>query len=395
MTIQDIIDQIKDWTTLFNVGDSGDDRIIRAINRSVEYYQRRLGLPSNEFTTDILYYGETEIPLPDDFNEPIQLRYDNDSLNTKDSQFYYVADTDFEKTTGETKTTNIFSTTIKNGTKILYLRPIVKTIYSKDTIEAFDDYATATSISAILSASTGLSALSGENDSYNYKEGEASLYLKATVSSATPTISIPIDDISMSGLTTDKDVFALWLYLDSNVVSFLNQVKFKYTENSTNYEIMGSLPFTKQEGWNLVLFTARDVENFDYTDLTNVSIDISFTGASGSFVIGLDELSFRVVDKLKLDYYSNYKGKNASGTYITNFSSTTDVPLFGSVVPDLLLPISLRAAFYLAPNLKTNPDFTTMFYQESANTIKIIGRQYPKKRIINYGKLEFDRNYGK
>ena len=391
MTVQTIIDQVKDFASLFNIGDSSDSRIIRAINRATEYYQRRLGLPSNEFSQEVDYYGEPEVPVNDDFNELTYIGFYDETRNKDRNEFVYVIDYNLIQRLGDSINKNLVSFNIINGVRTLYIKPYWDFNNSEESVESFDSFATAANISAILSASTDISAITGENDEQRYKEGDASLFLSLTTLSATPKLVIPIGDMTMSGLTTPKDIFAVWVYLNTTTLGFIDTIKLLYTEGGTNYTITGSFVFPKKEGWNFVKFNLRDVNNFSYTSLTDVKLEFDFTGASGTFDINIDYLSYRIPERLLIKYYSNYKGKDASGNYITDFSATTDVPLFSGIADDLVLPIALKSALFLSPQLKSETSFITFYDAEAKDTILQIGRTYPRKRLMNYGEIKFEK----
>jgi len=392
ITLQTIIDQVKDFASLFNIEESSNERIIRAINRATEYYQRKLGLPCCEFTQEVDYYGELKVPVNDDVNEIISLTFYDEEKNNENNEFVYIPDVDLIQQAGNSARKNLVSFGIVDGIKTLYIKPARGFENSETTIESFDNFATSANISAILSASTDISSITGENDEQNYKEGEASLFLEITASSETPKLVIPVvDEIAMTGLATYKDAFTVWVYLDEKSKDYLSAVKLLYTENSVDYSINGSFYFPKKVGWNLIKFNLRDVENFDYENLLNVKLEFDFSGVTESFKMNVDYLCYRIPERLILRYYTNYKGKDESGNYITEFSSSTDIPLFAGIADDLILPIALKAALFLSPQLKSNPDFVNFYNVEAKDTILQIGRTYPRKRFINYGKIKFEK----
>lgn len=392
MTLQTIIDQVKDFVSLFNIEESSNERIIRAINRATEYYQRKLGLPCCEFTQEVDYYGELKVPVNDDVNEIISLTFYDEEKNNEDNEFVYIPNVNLIQQLGSSTRKNLVSFGIVDGIKVLYIKPARGFENSETTIESFDNFATSANISAILSASTDISSITGENDEQNYKEGEASLFLSITPASNTPKLVIPIvDEITMTGLATYKDAFTVWVYLDEKAKDYLSSVKLLYTENSVNYEINGSFYFPKKVGWNLIKFNLRDVENFSYTHLTDIKLEFDFEEATESFKMNVDYLCYRIPERLILRYYTNYKGKDENGNYITEFSSPTDIPLFAGIADDLILPISLKAALFLSPQLKSNPDFVNFYDAEAKDTILQIGRVYPRKRFINYGEIKFEK----
>jgi dynactin complex subunit len=248
-------------------------------------------------------------------------------------------------------------------------------------------------LASILSNSTGVSDLLGENDKTNKTEGDASFWLKLTASNASPVLIIPLKDIALQGIRANEEFFSLDIYLPD--ISKINNIQLLYAENATNYVIdaqnLNADYSPRKNGWNTLKFRKKDVLNFSYQNLTSVKIKITFQSMAvgQTYELNLDNFREQLPDYLQVVYYTNFKGKNSAGNFVSKLENESDVPLFEKIAPDLLLPIVLRAAFYLAPQLKTNTDFTTIFFQEAENTIINLGRSYPRKRIINYGKLEF------
>jgi hypothetical protein len=394
MTLEDILQQLNDFAVLFNLGDLNEERQKRAINRAIEYYQRRLGLPCNEFTYQIAYYaGNYFYTLPQDFNEIISVEYTDKNRNSEDNSFRYVPDDELMKTLGDRVyfTHNVFSVVRRDGTQ----RAIV---VAKDShagsnlLESFDKFIDATKLTQILNASTGISTILGDNDRTKKTEGEASAWLKITASADNPILVIPLPDIIIPPISNDEEFFSVDLYLPD--VSKLTNIELSFDEGRTSYTILAQTLNAdysqRKNGWNTIKFKKRDIESFDLSNLTNVKLKIYLNILSGqTYQLWIDNFRNHIPDLIDIVYYSNYKGKDSSGNFVLNLQNNTDVPLFDSIAPDLILPIALRAAFYLTPQLKTNVEFTTLFFQEAENVIRNLGRAYPRKRCITYGKLKF------
>lgn len=395
MTLQDLLNQLNDYTTLFNIGDTTQERQKRALNRAIEYYQRRLGLPCNEFTYQVLYYdGNYFYTLPSDCNEVIKVEYEDKSRNKKRNEFNWQPDDVLIQQIGNKANLpkNYFSNTFRNGKNQLIVIP-KDSQASSTLLESFDNFITAAKLSAILSASTGISEISGENDKTLKKEGEASAFLKITASATSPILVIPLSDITLSGLSDKEQFFGIDICLSD--VSKINKIELLYTEGETytlTAQTLNANYSARKNGWNTLKFRFRDVENFTYKNLTSVQLKITFQNLTvgQTYSLNLDNLRSYIPDYMTVVYYSNYKGKDSAGNYVLNLSNLDDVPLFDTIAPDLVLPICLRAAFYMAPQIKTNPEFVTLFYQEAEVTIKNLGRVYPRKRNIHYGAIEFD-----
>lgn len=395
MNLQDLLNQLQDFVDLFNIGDVNQERMKRALNRAIEYYQRRLGLPCNEFSYEILYYdGNYFYTLPADFNEITSFEYKDKIRNKKSNEFHWQPDDILIKKIGNKVNFphNYFSVTQRNGEqKIIIIPKDAKA--SSVLLESFNSFITADKLTAILNASSDISALLGENDKTQKTEGDASAWLKLTASVATPILVIPLNNITLSGLSDKEQFFGIDIYLPD--ISKVNKIEFLYTEGATNYVLeaksLNADYSARKNGWNTLKFRFRDVENFNYTNLTNVKLKITFQNmvVNETYTLNLDNFGCYIPDYLECIYYSNYKGKDNAGSYVLNLNAVNDVPLFDKVAPDLILPICLRAAFYLAPQLKMNTEFVTLFFQEAENTIKNLGRSYPRKRTIDYGSIEF------
>ncbi len=57
-----------------------------------------------------------------------------------------------------------------------------------------------------------------------------------------------------------------------------------------------------------------------------------------------------------------------------------DICAFGAYAPDLILPISLKAATFVNPQLRFNPDFQAMYKSDFEDTLKLMSRTYPRER---------------
>jgi len=394
MTLSDILQQLNDFAVLFNLGDLNEERQKRAINRAIEYYQRRLGLPCNEFTYQIVYYaGNYFYSLPQDFNEIIAVEYTNKDRNSEDNSFKYVPDDELMKTLGDRVyfTYNAFSVVRRDGTQKAIV--VAKDSYvASGLLESFDTFVNATKLTQILNASTGISAILGDNDKTRKTEGNASAWLKITASADNPTLVIPLSDIIISPISNNEEFFSVDIYLPD--VSKITNIELSFKEGTTTYTISAqslNADYSQREnGWNTIKFKKRNIDSFDLSNLTEVKLKIYFNILSGqTYQLWLDNFRNHIPDLIDIIYYSNYKGKDSSGNFLLNLQNDTDVPLFDSIAPDLILPIALRAAFYLAPQLKTNVEFTTLFFQEAENVIRNLGRAYPRKRCITYGKIKF------
>src|SRR5258708_35499989 len=80
--LSDIRNDVKDLGQNFTATTIDKGSETRAINRSIEYIQRRLGLPSDKKFFSFYFYNDTKyFDCPTGFNEPLELFY-NTTANT-------------------------------------------------------------------------------------------------------------------------------------------------------------------------------------------------------------------------------------------------------------------------------------------------------------------------
>src|SRR5574343_585367 len=117
MTVQDILDSLGDYVGNYHTGTEDPNAKIRAVNRSIEYMKRRLGLPSDE-TIQSFYFSVDQIfyPVNSAFDESIQLLYNDYSLNTTDREWNFYSYPEVLKISGQPRNPRYSFTTI-NGLK--------------------------------------------------------------------------------------------------------------------------------------------------------------------------------------------------------------------------------------------------------------------------------------
>jgi hypothetical protein len=105
-----------------------------------------------------------------------------------------------------------------------------------------------------------------------------------------------------------------------------------------------------------------------------------------------DNLILNATDSLIVVYWSAYKGTDSTGvTKKILLDTPSDICSFGSFAPDLLYPISLKAATILNPQLRADKDFQSMYRQDYEDVLKVMGRSYPRTRSINAGQTKLQR----
>jgi hypothetical protein len=92
-------------------------------------------------------------------------------------------------------------------------------------------------------------------------------------------------------------------------------------------------------------------------------------------------------DYIDAVYYSAYKGTDTTGTTQKLILDTaSDICSFGSIAPDLILPISLKAAATLSPQILASPEFQAIWKADFMEAMQVFGKVYPRRRATGqYG----------
>ena len=94
----------------------------------------------------------------------------------------------------------------------------------------------------------------------------------------------------------------------------------------------------------------------------------------------LNWLRLIVPDPLTLTYYTSYKGKAAAGTFIRDFTVTTDTFLFGDMDTALKEIVAIQAAVLTNPQILVDDVSVRRAYE---GFTKVFKARYPRKRVKN------------
>lgn len=392
ITINDILLQTNDYLGNYTVGTQPNPIKIRAINRAIEYMQRRMGLPSDEqvfhfnFSADQIYYD-----MPDAYNEPLQLLYDNVNYNVPARAWRYRKYPDILEKEGINTCKRYFGYTSINGKNQLVVNG--PNIFAPQLIDSFD--------TAVEEGWVGLNDAKNLADDTTQKiQGAASLRFDI-VSSV-----LGIANLHKSNLNLDVSALharnGFWKFYQQFASANIPLITLTYGTDSSNfYTIMATqqdngLPFSTVPQWNLLGFnTSNRIATGIPIDNNITFIDIQYTEGVGFGTVPnfrIDDLYWTFPDAMSHIYYSAFKGTHSSIPAVV-LSDVGDICYFGLFAPDLLNPIALKAAVMLRPNLLKDPDFTSMYKIECEEVIKVFGRVYPRKRTKDdFGKTYLQRN---
>jgi hypothetical protein len=400
-SLNPVYQQTNNYISNYTDGNVDDSNRFNAINRAIEDLHRCLGLTCDETEMSFLYSAEIPFTdLPEDFDEPILLYYQNPQYNTgSQSGWKWIKCTDILQgnsgyNLGYARgqySQKVFSTTNVKGKKQLLQLGLNMTG------------------SSIVNAFNSLNLVSGTGDATDlavdtnfYKNGGASISFTID-----PTLSAGYAGILVNGFgimniqnaLQNSGIYTLYSWLQTTAISKIELI-FTSANGSFVFDVTSKsdgTPFTTN-GFILTDFPWSEViinGSPDSQAITSYEIRY-YEGASfGSTPIPyfrINNLGLTFPDAMNLVYYSQYKGTSADGlTKKIILDSLDDLPNFMQFYPDFLNMVALRAAYILMPQLSADKDFINMYRRDYLEQMKDYGRIYPRKRVINLGQTKLLR----
>lgn len=392
VVFQDLINQTNDYISNYVTSQIDLGNRTRAINRATEFFQRRMGLPSDQRVYSFYFVQPTNYyTMPVDFNEPIDLIYHDYNNNFPGNEFFFQKYPQVLRLGGINPATKYFSYVPYNGSQQLLI--LGNNLDSGSVLDSFDNAITEGWV-----GSGDANTLAEDNNIFT--QGSGSLSFNITPSSGTATLTF-----ATFPQTTFTDWFQqqAWVMLDIwFTTTNFTSVQLKLQSSTGNYYNISvtnnadGTAWTANQ-WNTVAFklsNAAIVGSPKNSAINYVQINfvegLTFTAQTSMRV---DNMTLVIPDYVDLIYYSNYKCTNGNtGALQKDFINTNDVALFGNYAPDLIGPIAKRAALELMPQLRQDKDWYQEYKQEVAEAIKIWGKTYPRQRIVNFGRTMIRRN---
>jgi hypothetical protein len=357
----------------------------RAINRAIEYVQRKLGLPSDKKIWSFYFYDDTKFyTTPDGFNELLQLYYNTSSVvdsdyNNPRNRWFVDKDIELLRATGNTygSMNKVAFTTINQLSQLML---VGSNIRGSSIINAFDNTTGLTFSSSI----TGTSI-----DTYVKKQGSGSLKFSMDNSASTSTITMAGSwDITQA--IAISSAYRLYIDFPVGAAAQFTNVKLSLISSVGNsYDITAT---TQDDGtawtenvWDRLSFSLANATTTGTPVASQItSMVITFTH-SGTFTavsnIRMDYLYQVNPDYMDVVYYSSQKGTNQAGTVPkVILDEDSDIVSFGAYAPDLVYPIALKAASILQPQLRFNPEFYAMYKADFIDVLTLMSRTYPRQR---------------
>jgi len=395
LTFGELKQDVQDLCQNFNVTTIDKGNIDRQTNRSIEYVQRKLGLPSDIKTHSFYYYDDTKFyDCPAGFNELLQVYYNTDSIVDADhnypiNRWFPFKDSDILRDTAGKKYKNRVSFTTINGKNQLLLSG--SNLRGNSTINSFDSLSGLTFSADVASQ---------EIDSYVYKQGSGSLKFNIASGLSATTISFTgVYDIRE--LLNINSAYRIYIDFPTGTTGYFTNVELRLQSSVGNYY---SITATTQDdlsawasnAWSRLGFSLSSKTIVGTPDPSAITSFIVVFNHSGTFApvtgIRVDYLYQVNPDYMNATYYSAYKGTDSTGaTPKIILTEDTDLLSFGTYAQDLRLPISLRATLSLFPQLRGDINFWQIYKQDHDEVLKLYSRTYPRKRSSQSGSTEILR----
>lgn len=392
ISVQDIEDQMNDYVQNYTTGSIDLGNRMRAINRAFEYLKRYMTFPSDEMVQKFYFYsGTVTYNLNTDFNEGLQLVYDTADSNFPGREWNWVPYGQILSRVGLRKGKKYWSWGGINGKMQLFMYG--DNLVQGNIIETFDnlslggfvgkndaiDLAIDTNVK-----NEGSGSLSFEIDPSQGGTGLASIYWPVT------------SDFSVE--LANNGIFELDVWLPDGNISSIDLL---LMTNSGNYYSLSVTAFSDGTAfsaglnqWKTVSFSFTGdavVGSPDIKNIKQLEVDFVLGGSFGSTAVPdfrIDNMRTVIPDYMDLIYLTSYKGTDSTGATNKVFlNNVTDIPAFANFMPDMLDAVAMIAATKLAPQILSNPAFKEMYEQDAQHLIRVVGKSWPRKRIIRPGAL--------
>lgn len=378
ITVQDVVNTMDDHLGNYTTGQNDTTIKIRAISRALDHIKNQMGLPCDELKHEILFSEDNYYyDCPADFVETLGVYYTDDDNNVVLNEWTYLPWVQLKRKLGSPSSKKYFSYYPVNGkNQLILFGSNLKGAQVKDGFES-------------LWAASG-DASNVTLDGNQKKEGLYSNNFDITNSSGTATLTLTNLTWDVRELHEKLGYWKVWTYLTSTV---LDGISIEYGTDSSNYYTITTTlkddgtAFTNND-WNKLGFSTNskimtgspDDSNITYVKF-HYDLGSGFTSATD---FRLDWLTWTFPDKIDHVYYTSIKGTDTTGTTDkTQLTELSDILSFGSFAEDLINPIALKAAIYLAPSMRGDINFYQLYKQDYVDVIKLWSRRYPRKRIQN------------
>ena len=378
VTLSDIIQDVRDETGSYSTGTADSSKIIRTINRSIEYIKRRLGLPSDEVIQSILFCADQfYYDVNSDFDESILLKYDSDFYNSPEYEWENVGYPDLVRNVVNTSRRQYAFTSINGRKQLMMVGSNIRQGQTLDSFEEVGDWTDEDDASGL--------AL----DTFQKYSGQGSLAFDITNSSGAATLQVTGLSLDLEDLFENDGYVKFWTYLTDNNIDDIS-IKLM-TDDSNYYTIVeddqdNGNAFTEDE-WIKIGFPLNNAVSTgtpDSSNITKIRIEYDLgSGFTSATDFRVDQLFTVFPDDMDLVYYSAYKGTDTTGvTSKILLDTVTDKVGIGEMFQDYRGLIAKRTAISLWPQLRGDPNMLMVKKQEFEEEMRTLSRSFPRKRTM-------------
>ncbi len=376
ITLQTILDNTNDVLGNYTTSTIDPGQKIRAINRTIEYIKRRLGLPSDE-TIQTINFCEDQYfyTLNIDFDEAFHLLYHDPLLNTEQRRWDWMPYEDILQRTGDGNTSFKWSVTTINGENQLVT--LGQNLVRSTLIESFD--------------SVGDWTVSGDGsalvrDALEKYKGDASLAFTSTYSAGSITLQDATLNLDVQTFFEKHGIFKVRTRLPTTNITNIKLVL--YVDDSNYWTITETdqddgTAFTANE-WIKIGFPLDNVVETGTPEIdeTVTKMQIVYTTTSGfTGTVRVDDMFVAIPDSMDLIYYTRYKGTSSGGTNKIHLTTASDLLRIGDYFDDYIELISQGAALRCLPSLRGDKEFFGVFKADFEDMIRVLGKRFPRKRV--------------
>jgi len=399
VTLQNLIDQTNDFCASYSVTTVSQGNVQRGINRAIEFVQRRLGLPSDKAIQSFWFYEDTPYyNCATGFNELIGLKYNTSANsapvdcnpNTPRRRWNVYKDIEIMQLSGQWPDENQVAFTTVNGMSQFLLHG--RNQRGAQTINAFNS-------AGGLTNSTDISSITVDTNVYKYSNGSLKFNIDTSLSASYFTFS---GMWSIASLLNTNGAYRMYVNFPAGTTGYFSNVELRLQSSTGNYYTMNTTVQSDGTAWNSgswsllswQLSNATIVGSPDPTKITSVYVYFNHSGSYAAVTgMRLNYLYQITPDLIDAIYYSAYKGTDTTGTVLKLILDTaSDICSFGSIAPDLILPICLKAAATLSPQILASPEFQAIWKADFLEAMLVFGKVYPRIRATGqYGATNIRR----
>jgi len=207
---------------------------------------------------------------------------------------------------------------------------------------------------------------------------------------------------SIASLLNTNGAYRMYIDFPTGTTGYFTNVELRLQSSVGNYySILATVQSDgtawNSNAWSLLswqLSNATVVGSPNPAQITSMYVYLNHSGSYAAVTgIRFNYLYQITPDYIDAVYYSAYKGTDLTGvTPKLILDTASDICSFGSIAPDLILPISLKAAATLSPQILASPEFQAIWKADFLEAMLVFGRVYPRRRMTGaFGKTDIRR----